>query len=89
MPFVSICVNGYGLWTNATYCSRVCVMGREKRGGYIVEWWMGDHKPKHVHIYKDGDMVAKVAVPGMSILSGRVNSRIRKLLLELIREGRI
>lgn len=29
-------------------------MGREKRGGYIIEWWMGDHSPKHVHVYKDG-----------------------------------
>ena len=75
--------------TNATCYSSVCAMGREKRGGYIVEWWMGDHKPKHVHIYKDGDMVAKVAVPEMSVLSGRVNSRIRKILQELIKEGRI
>ncbi|QMU56602.1 MAG: DUF4160 domain-containing protein [Candidatus Mycalebacterium zealandia] len=64
-------------------------MGREKRGGYIIEWWVGDHQPKHVHIYKDGEAVAKVAVPGMEILSGNMNGRLRKILLDLIKEGRI
>ncbi len=64
-------------------------MGREKRGGYIIEWWMGDHQPKHVHIYKDGDFVAKVSVPQMRVLSGRMSGKLRKILEELAREGKI
>lgn len=64
-------------------------MGREKRGGYIVEWWMGDHEPKHVHIYRDGDLVAKVTVPEMGILRGRMNSKVRKIVKELLKEGKI
>lgn len=34
-------------------------MGRKKRGGYLIEWWIGDHLPKHVHVYKDGKEVEK------------------------------
>lgn len=64
-------------------------MGRAKRGGYIIEWWMGDHWPKHVHIYKDGREVAKVEVPGLLVLKGKVSNRIKKILKELIDEGEI
>ena len=64
-------------------------MGREKRGGYLIEWWIGDHLPKHVHIYKDGREVAKVVVPGLRVLSGRLNKRLKKILQELIKEKKI
>lgn len=64
-------------------------MGREKRGGYLIEWWIGDHLPKHVHIYKDGREVAKVVVPGFRVLSGRLNKRLKKILMELIKEKKI
>jgi len=26
-------------------------MGRIRRGGYIIEWFIGDHQPRHVHIF--------------------------------------
>jgi len=26
-------------------------MGRVRRRGYIVEWFIGDHSPRHVHVY--------------------------------------
>ncbi len=26
-------------------------MGRIRRGGYIVEWFIGDHEPRHVHVF--------------------------------------
>jgi hypothetical protein len=25
-------------------------MGRIRRGGYIITWYIGDHKPPHVHV---------------------------------------
>ena len=25
-------------------------MGRIRRGGYIFEWWIGDHLPRHIHV---------------------------------------
>ena len=64
-------------------------MGRVKRGGYIIEWWMGDHWPKHVHVYKDGLEIAKVRVPGFIVLVGTMNKKLRKILEKLHREKRI
>lgn len=64
-------------------------MGRVKRGGYIIEWWMGDHKPKHVHIYKNNKQVAKLVIPGMRLLSGQMNKRLKKIIEQLLKEGKI
>lgn len=25
-------------------------MGRIRRGGYIITWFIGDHEPRHVHV---------------------------------------
>lgn len=62
-------------------------MGPLKRGGYLIEWWMGDHLPKHVHVYQDGFEVAKIQIPEMIVLSGRWTRKLRKILEELIRKG--
>ena len=64
-------------------------MGRIKRGGYIIEWWMGDHNPKHVHIYKAGKTVAKVEVPSLLVLSGKLNRRLLTLLKKLVESEKI
>lgn len=64
-------------------------MGRIKRGGYLIEWWIGDHLPKHVHIYQDGQEIAKVQIPDMRILTGRLNKRLMKILKQLLAEGRL
>lgn len=64
-------------------------MGRVRRGGYVIEWWMGDHLPKHVHVYKNGREIAKVEVPGLLILKGRVDGRLKEILKKLIDEGLI
>ena len=64
-------------------------MGREKRGGYLVEWWIGDHEPKHVHVYRDGKEVAKIVIPSMRLLSGKMNKKLKKIIEELLKEGKI
>ena len=51
-----------------------------------MEWWMGDHWPKHVHIYRDDEEIAKVQIPEMIVLTGHVNRRLRKILKELLKE---
>ncbi|MBI2981331.1 MAG: DUF4160 domain-containing protein [Deltaproteobacteria bacterium] len=35
-------------------------MGRIRRGGYLFEFWAGDHPPRHVHVLKDRKLIAKV-----------------------------
>lgn len=29
-------------------------MGRKKIGGFIFEWYKGDHRPLHIHVYQEG-----------------------------------
>ncbi len=64
-------------------------MGREKRGGYLIEWWIGDHSPKHIHVYRNGKEVAKIIIPGMRLLSGKMNRKLKKIIQELLEEGKI
>ena len=64
-------------------------MGRVRRGGYIIEWWIGDHYPKHVHVYRDEKLIAKVQAPGLLVLTGQIDRRLLKILQELVREKKI
>lgn len=34
-------------------------MPKIRRGGFIFLGWVGDHSPRHVHVYKDGKLVVK------------------------------
>jgi hypothetical protein len=44
-------------------------MGKVRRGGYIFEWWIGDHSPRHVHISdSDGKLLGRVALENMQSL---------------------
>ena len=63
-------------------------MGRVRRGGYIFEFWVGDHPPRHVHILKDRKLIAKVELDeDLTVMEGKLNRRIRELLKELMKEG--
>lgn len=63
-------------------------MGRIRRGGYMFEFWVGDHPPRHVHVLKNGRLLAKVELDeSLTLMSGRINKRIRKILIGLKREG--
>lgn len=64
-------------------------MGRWKRGGYLFEWWIGDHPPKHVHVYKNGKEVAKVEVPNFRILKGNMNKSLKKIMGELLKRMKL
>lgn len=60
-----------------------------RRGGYLIEWWIGDHYPKHVHIYRNRKLVAKVVIPSLLVLTGELNRRLKRILEELIQEDKI
>lgn len=63
------------------------MMGRVRRGGYIIEWWKGDHWPKHVHVYQGKRKVTKVQMPELRVLQGRLSKKLRRILEILIKEG--
>jgi len=63
-------------------------MGRIRRGGYIFDFWVGDHPPRHVHILKDGRFIAKVELDAnFTLMEGKINRRIREILKTLLKEG--
>lgn len=62
--------------------------GRIKRGGYIFQFWLGDHPPRHVHVYRDGRFIAKVECDeNFTVMWRKVNRRLLDLLKELRSEG--
>jgi hypothetical protein len=58
-----------------------------RRGGFIFLGWIGDHSPRHVHVYRDGVLVVKWDLEGWKPMKGRASARIERLLQELVEEG--
>lgn len=51
--------------------------------------WVGDHSPRHVHVYRDGVLVVKWDLDNWQPMKGRATARIERLLRELVEEGRL
>ncbi|MBI1860781.1 MAG: hypothetical protein HYR96_07685 [Deltaproteobacteria bacterium] len=42
-----------------------------------------------MHIYKDGKLIAKWDLENFVVMEGAVNRRLRKLIRELVKEGKL
>ena len=62
-------------------------MARIRRGGYIFLTWIGDHTPRHVHVYRDGKLIVKWDLENRMPMMGDANRRILRLIDELESEG--
>jgi hypothetical protein len=60
-----------------------------RRGGYVFVSWVGDHPPRHVHVYRSGRRVVKWDLDRWQAVEGAAPVRVRKLLAELVEEGRL
>ena len=60
-------------------------MARTRRGGYIFLTWMGDHSPRHVHVYRK--LIVKWDLENRMPMVGKANRRILSLIDELEAEG--
>jgi hypothetical protein len=58
-----------------------------KRGGYVFLAWVGDHSPRHVHVYRDNKLIVKWDLENWQPMKGAANARLRRLLEELVSEG--
>ncbi len=66
-------------------------MGKVRRGGYIIVWWVGDHEPRHVHV-KDakGKKLGRLDIDAMRGLEGwNPDRKLVKVIEELKSEGRL
>lgn len=64
-------------------------MGKVKRGGYVFLSWIGDHTPKHVHVYKNGKLIVKWDIENNMAMKGAATRSILKYIEALLQEGKI
>jgi hypothetical protein len=62
-------------------------MAKIRRGGYVFLTWIGDHTPRHVHVYRDGKLLVKWDLNNRLVMQGTITRRILKLIEELESEG--
>lgn len=62
-------------------------MGKIRRGNFVFLSWVGDHSPRHVHVYKDGKLVVKWDLDNWQAMCGKETRRILEHIRELLREG--
>jgi hypothetical protein len=66
-------------------------MGRIRRGGYLFLWWIGDHSPRHVHVFdKNARLITRVNLDTMQPMDvATISPKILDLIRELQKEGRL
>lgn len=64
-------------------------MTRIRRGGYVFITWIGDHPPRHVHVYRDGRLVMKWDLEKRRVIDGIPDRKIVLIIEFLQREGRL
>ena len=64
-------------------------MGKIRRGGYVFITWKGDHAPRHVHVYRDGELVLKWNLEDGKAMRGVPTTRVTALIRALQEEGRL
>jgi hypothetical protein len=62
-------------------------LGKHRRGGYVFITWIGDHPPRHVHVYRDRKLVVKWDLDNQKSMQGKANRRILELIAQLESEG--
>lgn len=66
-------------------------MARIRPYGYIVEWFTGDHVPRHLHVYdRRGKFIGRLDVNRLVGVEGWTpDRRLLTLIEELRNEGRL
>jgi len=59
------------------------------RGGYVFLAWVGDHSPRHVHVYRDGRLILKWDLTNRKPMAGSVSRKVLELIQQLDEEGAI
>ena len=66
-------------------------MGKIRRSGYVLEWFIGDHEPRHIHVY-DGKrrFIGRLDVERMTgVEDWTPDRKLMKLIADLKNEGRL
>ena len=64
-------------------------MSRIRRGGFILVTFVGDHAPRHVHVYRDSQLVVKWDLDNGQAMEGLATRAILKIIDALVKEGKL
>ncbi|HEY5041552.1 MAG TPA: hypothetical protein VIK53_06060 [Verrucomicrobiae bacterium] len=66
-------------------------MGKIRRSGYILEWFIGDHEPHHIHVYDSKRrLIGRLDLEWLAGVEGWTPDRkLMKLIADLKNEGRL
>lgn len=64
-------------------------MTRIRRGGYIFLTWIGDHSPRHIHVYQNGSLVLKWDLENRKAMAGNPSRKVLELIQELETGGQL
>jgi len=66
-------------------------MGRKRKGRYIIEWWVSDHPPRHVHVFSSsGEFLGRVVLDSMKGLEPWTPPReLVGILREMLKRGEL
>ena len=62
-------------------------MAKIRRDNYIFLTWIGDHSPRHVHVYRDSKLVLKWNLDASVPMKGRATAKLIRLIKTLKKEG--
>jgi hypothetical protein len=62
-------------------------VGKIRRDNYVFLTWIGDHSPRHVHVYRDGALVLKWNLDASTPMKGKATAKLIKLIATLEKEG--
>ncbi len=51
--------------------------------------WIGDHSPRHVHVYRDGKLIVKWDLDNWQAMKGEAPARVVRLLEALVKEKKL
>jgi len=64
-------------------------VSRIRRGGFILVTFVGDHTPRHVHVYRDNRLVVKWDLDNGQPMEGRITRAVLKVIDALRKEGKL
>ena len=58
-----------------------------RRGGYLFRTWLGDHDPRHVHVYRDRRLVGRWDLETGAPIEGAAPRKVTEIIRELRSKG--
>jgi hypothetical protein len=64
-------------------------MVKVRRGNYVFLTWIGDHSPRHVHVYRRSKLVLKWDLENRRPMEGIPNRKLLQIIMDLNKEGKL